>query len=210
MSSTNTIFMVVMSVGCVAVGALVFLAASKPKKVFPQAEFQEYPLIKKESLSHDTRRFTLGLPKGHVLGLPTGQHITLRFKDKDGKYVQRSYTPVSDNSSVGIVVIVVKIYKAGVHPKFPEGGKMSQHLDSLQIGDFVEMKGPKGHMEYLNGGKFTIKPLGKPLQSRQSNQLVMIAGGTGITPMLQILHFIFKNPGQPNIQVKLLYANQSK
>jgi cytochrome-b5 reductase len=31
-----------------------------------------------------------------------------------------------------------------VHPKFPEGGKMSQHLDSLKIGDKIEMRGPKG------------------------------------------------------------------
>jgi len=141
--------------------------------------------------------------------LPTGQHISLRFKDADGKMVQRSYTPVSDNSTVGEVSLVIKVYMAGVHPQFPEGGKMSQHLDSLKIGDTIEMKGPKGHMEYLMGGKFTVKPLGKPVESRQTNQIIMIAGGTGITPMLQILHFIFHNPGDPSIKVKLLYANQS-
>ena len=39
---------------------------------------------------------------------------------------------------------MIKVYKAGVHPKFPEGGKMSQHLDSLEIGDTVDMRGPKG------------------------------------------------------------------
>ena len=210
MLDDNTLLVGVLSVVCIVIGTLVFFKFSKPPTVLPQEDFKKYPLIRKESLSHDTRRFTFGLPKGHVLGLPTGQHISLRFKDTDGKMVQRSYTPVSDNSTVGEVSLVIKVYMAGVHPKFPEGGKMSQHLDSLKIGDTIDMKGPKGHMEYLKGGKFTVKPLGKPMESRQTNQIIMIAGGTGITPMLQILHFIFHNPGDPSIRVKLLYANQSK
>ena len=198
------------SIACLVVGGLVFLMNRKPKTVLPMDDFQKFPLIKKESLSHDTRKFTFGLPEGHVMGLPTGQHLSLRFKGDDGKMVQRSYTPVSDNSTVGRVEFVIKVYKANVHPKFPEGGKMSQHLDSLKIGDTIDMKGPKGHLEYMTGGKFSVKPLGKPKESRQSNQIIMIAGGTGITPMLQVLHFIFKNPGGQGIKVNLLYANQSK
>ncbi len=210
MLDDNTLLVGVISVVCLVVGTLVFLKFSKPPTVLPQEDFKQYPLIRKEVLSHDTRRFTFGLPQGHVLGLPTGQHISLRFKDVDGKFVQRSYTPVSDNNTIGEVSLVIKVYMAGVHPKFPDGGKMSQHLDSLKIGDGIDMKGPKGHMEYVKGGKFTVKPLGKPMESRHTNQIIMIAGGTGITPMLQILHFIFHNPGEPCVNVKLLYANQSK
>jgi len=208
--SDNTLLIGVVSVVCLVLGTLVFFKFSKPPKVLPQSEYKPYPLIRKEVLSHDTRRFTFGLPKGHVLGLPTGQHVSLCFLDTDGKLVQRSYTPVTDNSTVGEVSLVIKVYMRGVHPKFPEGGKMSQHLDSLKIGDTIDMKGPKGHMEYKTGGKFSVKPLGKPLENRQTNQIIMIAGGTGITPMLQILHFIFANPKDPGIKVKLLYANQSK
>ena len=208
MLDDNTLLIAAASAVCMVVGALILLKLSKPPRVFPQSEFKKYPLIRKEIISHDTRKFTFGLPKGHVLGLPTGQHVSLRFKDKDGKQIIRSYTPVTDNTSIGEVSLVIKVYKAGVHPKFPEGGKMSQHLDSLKIGDSIDMKGPKGHMEYFKGGKFSVKPLGKPMQSRQTKQIIMIAGGTGITPMLQILHFIFYRPGDPSIKVKLLYANQ--
>ena len=132
---------------CIIVGTLVLLKFSKPPTVLPKKDFIDIPLIRKEVLSHDTVKFTFGLPAGHVLGLPTGQHISFRYKGEDGKMVQRSYTPVTDNSSVGEVGLVIKVYKAGVHPKFPEGGKMSQHLDSLQIGETIAMKGPKGHME---------------------------------------------------------------
>ena len=210
MLDDNSLWIGLLSLVCLVVGSLVF-KNRKPPTVLPQKDFEQFPLIRKEILSHDTRKFTFGLKAGHVMGLPTGQHLSLRFKDAtDDKMVQRSYTPVTDNSSIGEISFVIKVYKAGVHPKFPEGGKMSQHLDSLKIGDNIDLKGPKGHMEYLKDGNFTIKPLGKPKESRQTKQIIMIAGGTGITPMLQILHFIFKNPGDAGIKVNLLYANQCK
>lgn len=53
-------------------------------------EFQPFKLIEKESLSHDTRRFTFALQKPTTkLGLPIGQHISLKFVGADGKGVQR-------------------------------------------------------------------------------------------------------------------------
>ena len=33
--------------------------------------------------------------------------------------------------------LVVKIYPANVHPKFPDGGKMTQYLEELPIGDTI-------------------------------------------------------------------------
>lgn len=44
------------------------------------------------------------------------------------------------------------MYFKGVHPKFPEGGKMSQHLDSLGIGDTIDVRGPSGKFLYLGKG----------------------------------------------------------
>lgn len=38
----------------------------------------------------------------------------------------------------------------------------------------------------------------------------MIAGGTGITPMLQVLHAIFRDPKDSTTTVSLLFANQSE
>jgi cytochrome-b5 reductase len=223
MTDYDSLFLIVATAVAVLVGFL-FLLKSKQKQhlptVLPLDDFRPFQLIRKEVLSHDTARFTFGLPVRHVLGLPTGQHISLRFleRDQDGTtgtstQVIRSYTPVTDNNTVGEVSLVIKIYKAGVHPKFPDGGKMSQHLDSLKIGDTIDIKGPKGHMEYLGkGGNFWVKPIGKPKSTRQASQFIMIAGGTGITPMLQVLNYMFRNPGnEPNhLKATLLYANQSK
>ena len=51
-------------------------------------------LIDKVVLSHDTRRFRFALPSPrHVLGLPTGQHISLSYVE-DGK-VQSRYVCVA-------------------------------------------------------------------------------------------------------------------
>jgi len=34
----------------------------------------------------------------------------------------------------GVVSFVIKVYFRNVHPKFPDGGKMSQHMESMNIG----------------------------------------------------------------------------
>eukprot|EP00804_Cyclotella_cryptica_P016755 CCRYP_002054-RA/>CCRYP_002054-RA protein AED:0.10 eAED:0.10 QI:242/1/1/1/1/1/2/39/314 len=197
---------------------LTFLSKGKKKPALDKVEFTPLPLIKKESISHDTRRFTFGLPNGPdgLLGLPIGQHITLKFTETlpDGstKNHQRSYTPVTGDDTPGSVTFVIKVYKAGVHPKFPEGGKMSQHLDSLEVGDAVEMRGPKGHMTYHQDGKFTVHPLLKkdPDQHRTARHFGMIAGGTGITPMLQIINAVLRDEPNSDITVSLIYANQTE
>ena len=201
---------IIVAVVVVVLSAAIFLVQRSPPIALKADEFLKFKLAKKEAISHDTTRFTVALqsPK-HKLGLPIGQHISIRFTDKDGKTHQRSYTPVTGDETLGKVVFVIKVYKAGVHPKYPEGGKLSQHLDSLNVGDDVEMKGPKGHLTWLGAGKFTVKLMRKPLATRQADRIGMIAGGTGITPMLQVLSAIFSNPNDKT-EVKMIFANQSE
>lgn len=49
-------------------------------------------------------------------------------------------------------ILSYQVYLKGVHPKFPEGGKMSQYLNSLKIGDVVEFRGPSGLLTYMGKG----------------------------------------------------------
>lgn len=211
--SLETPVLLGLAVGTISVLFLAYTILLKPKKepAMSPTDFRQFKLVEKESLSHDTRKFTFELQTPEtVLGLPVGQHITLRFQDSDGKRHQRSYTPITGDETLGKVVFVIKVYKAGVHPKFPLGGKMSQHLDSLQIGDFMEMKGPKGHLTYFGKGKFTVKQMRKPLEERKANHFGLIAGGTGITPIMQLVRAIFRDEKDNKTTMSVLYANQTE
>ncbi|KAI2598116.1 cytochrome b5 reductase 3, partial [Homo sapiens] len=120
----------------------------------------KYPLrlIDREIISHDTRRFRFALPSPqHILGLPVGQHIYLSARI-DGNLVVRPYTPISSDDDKGFVDLVIKVYFKDTHPKFPAGGKMSQYLESMQIGDTIEFRGPSGLLVYQGKGKFAIRP----------------------------------------------------
>lgn len=49
---------------------------------------------------------------------------------------------------------MLQVYWKNEHPRFPDGGKMSQHLESLPIGGEMEVKGPLGHVHYLGRNKY--------------------------------------------------------
>lgn len=168
------------------------------------------PLVKKEEISHDTRKFRFGLPSDeHVLGLPVGQHVHLTAKIGE-EVVIRSYTPVSSDDDRGYVDLVIKVYFKNVHPKFPEGGKLSQHLENLKIGDTIDFRGPSGRLIYQGSGKFSIKILRKePPVEYNMKKVVMLAGGTGITPMLQLIRAMLKDPSDQTC-ISLLFANQTE
>lgn len=168
------------------------------------------PLIEREEISHDTRRFRFGLPSSeHVLGLPIGQHIHLSAKINDDLII-RAYTPVSNDEEKGYVDLVIKVYFKDVHPKFPEGGKLSQHLENMKINDTIDVRGPSGRLQYAGNGVFLIKKLRKdPPTKVVAKKLNMIAGGTGITPMLQLIRHICKDAND-RTELRLLFANQTE
>ncbi|XP_057390315.1 NADH-cytochrome b5 reductase 1 isoform X2 [Balaenoptera acutorostrata] len=167
-------------------------------------------LLDKTTVNHNTKRFRFALPTAHhVLGLPVGKHVYLSARI-DGSLVIRPYTPITSDEDQGYVDLVIKVYLKGVHPRFPEGGKMSQYLDSLKTGDVVEFRGPSGLLTYAGKGMFSIQPNKKsPPEPRVARKLGMIAGGTGITPMLQLIQAILKDPEDPT-QCFLLFANQTE
>lgn len=72
-----------------------------------------------------------------------------------------------------------------------EKGNISRYVSLLKIGDKARIRGPKGFFKY------------SPSLARE---IGMIAGGTGITPMLQIIRAALKNPAD-NTRLRLIYAN---
>ncbi|KAH6665569.1 putative NADH cytb-reductase [Halenospora varia] len=133
-----------------------------------------------------TFRFVFKLPtEKMILGLPIGQHISIRT-EMDGKFISRPYTPVSNNSDPGELKLVIKCY--------PDGELTGKYLQHLEVGDQVEIRGPKGAMRYRKG---MVREIG------------MVAGGTGITPMYQLIRAICEDPTDKT-HVSLLYGNKSE
>uniref|UniRef100_A0A8D9FIC2 NADH-cytochrome b5 reductase n=2 Tax=Cacopsylla melanoneura TaxID=428564 RepID=A0A8D9FIC2_9HEMI len=187
-------------------------AGSKQLKTLVDPELK-VPLKLKEKIeiNHDTRCFRFALPSDeHVLGLPIGQHLSLSVTIND-EFVARAYTPVTSDEHKGHMDLVVKVYYKNVHPKFPDGGKMSQYLENMNVGDPINVSGPRGRLSYLGKGEFNIRAVSKkdPALNLKVKKLSMIAGGTGITPMLQLVRHITKDPAD-DTQMTLIFANQSE
>lgn len=115
-----------------------------------------------------------------------GQHLMLRLRDPASREALiRAYTPISEGTEKGRVHVLVKIYYDTPDRK---GGKMTQALDSIPVGHFVEFKGPIGKFEYLGRGRCSIG--GK---ERMVRKLVMVCAGSGITPIFQVLRAVMKD-----------------
>ena len=150
-------------------------------------------LLKKNGLTHNTAIFRFSVPRGFTI--PVGQHVVISRSVEDKK-VSRAYTPIAIGS--GWIDLLIKIYRPC--EKFPAGGVLSQYIDSLEISTEVEAKGPVGKMEYLGGGVFKYGG-----GQKKFRRIAMIAGGTGITPMYQVMQAA-KNE---DVELTILFANQT-
>ena len=160
------------------------------------------PLVHRQQLSHDSFRFRFGLPSArHVLGLPVGKHVML-YATVGGKMCARAYTPSTLDDAVGYFDLVVKVY--GKTETFPEGGRMSQHLASLRVGDCVDIKGPTGEVVYEGKGRFVV--MGREV--REAKHIALLAGGTGITPMYQVIQAVVRDR-EDGTRMSLVYANRT-
>jgi nitrate reductase (NAD(P)H) len=163
-----------------------------PRKIFlDPRNWCKAILHSKVAISWDTRIFTFKLEHDEqTLGLPIGQHLMMRLRDPATREVIiRSYTPISETSKPGFVDVLVKVY---FDTKERAGGKMTKAMDQLPIGHFVDFKGPIGKFEYLGKGKCTVQ--GK---ERFVSKFYMICGGSGITPIFQVLRAVMQDKDDP-------------
>ncbi|ODA82812.1 hypothetical protein RJ55_01321 [Drechmeria coniospora] len=161
------------------------------KKVLKPDVFQEFELEEKTVISHNVAIYRFKLPSSRsILGLPIGQHISigapLPQPDGSTKEIVRSYTPISGDHEPGHFDLLIKSY--------PQGN-ISKFMASLMLNQTIRVRGPKGAFVY------------KPNMVRRFG---MIAGGTGITPMLQIIRAIIRGRADGDrTEVDLIFANVS-
>merc|ERR1711976_286413 len=80
----------------------------------------------------------------------------------------------------------------------------------MKVGEAIDVRGPSGNLIYNGNGEFSIRKDKKSEPKITTYKKVsMIAGGTGITPMLQLVRTVFRDPNDKT-ELRLLFANQTE
>lgn len=131
----------------------------------------------------DIKRFVLA-PNGNWASFDAGQFVSVRVKI-DGAYLERCYSLVSEPTA--------HVVEIGV--KRQPNGKVSNWLhDHLKVGDVIEL----GDV----GGEFV-------LPAQMPGKMLLIAGGSGVTPIYSLLVEAFKRQADLDVAV-MYYANTDK
>lgn len=149
-------------------------------KALSQTECREFTLEDVVRLTRDSNIFTFSLPPNHSLGLQVGQHIVLRVYS-NGETVSRQYTPISTFDQQGSFSVLIKCY---------DDGKMSQFVREWRVGNAALWKGPFG---------------GFPYSQNKYERIGLLACGTGIAPMVQLIRTVVENEKE-NTFVHLVYS----
>lgn len=141
--------------------------------------------IQKETPNSVSIEFNIPANIQNEFDFQSGQFLTLK-KEIAGEDIRRSYSICSTPKS-GIVKVVVK--------QIPNG-KFSTFANSeLKEGDTIEAAKPTG--------TFFLTP-----NASNSKKYVLVAAGSGITPILSILKSILKE--EPTSSIDLYYGNQNQ
>jgi cytochrome-b5 reductase len=168
------------------------LDAAPPAAGLDPTKFVPLTLTKVTPLSHNTAIYRFAYKDAEAASgmtvascLLTKAPIGSTKPDGSRANVMRPYTPISRPDVKGYLELAVKTY--------PEG-KMSQHMAKMKIGDTLDFKGPIVKLPY---------------KANEYKEIGMVAGGTGIAPMLQVADEILENPSDTT-KIKLIFANVSE
>ena len=136
-----------------------------------------------ERISTDVIIFSISFSDTNLrCDLVPGSHIILQASSIDNeRSIARQFTPVSPLVSFGSLDLLIKIYS---------DGRMGSLVRDWDIGSLVRIRGPFGSLDY------------KP---NQYSHLSMLACGTGIAPMYQLIRHVLENENDET-RIVLLYA----
>ena len=146
------------------------------------------PMVVREvrHLTADATMVVLADPGGAPVRFTPGQFLTL-LVTIDGVVHRRAYSICSSIDEPGAVAIAAKRIA---------GGRVSSHLhERLAAGDVIPVLGPSG--------EFTVA-----VDPAARRTLVLVAGGSGITPILAILRAVLGH--EPDSRVALVYGNRGE
>ncbi|THH10524.1 hypothetical protein EW146_g8349, partial [Bondarzewia mesenterica] len=153
--------------------------------------FIDFKLKKIIPYNHNTSTFVFELPNNEASLMPIASCVVVKssdpeaLKDKNGKPVIRPYTPISQPDTEGELAFLVKKYDNGV---------ASKYIHELKPGETLSIKGPIS--------KF-------PYKVNEFDEVALIGGGSGITPLYQVLTYALRDPSNKT-KFKLIFANQTE
>lgn len=165
-------------------GYRAYRAYDRKNSILPDAwtplELQDKTIVSKNTAIY---RFKL---KSSIatLDVPPGHFLMIRVKI-DGVEEVRSYNPISPRYAPGYFDLMVKSYV---------DGRVSRYLAGLSSGETVDFRGPVGQFHYHPNG---------------SRAIGVVAGGSGITPVLQVLNEIVTS-SEDLTKISLIYANNTE
>ena len=117
-----------------------------------------------------------------------GQFLTLQVSI-DGEAIRRCYSICSGVDEEQLSVAIKRVDK-GLFSNFAN--------DNFKVGDSIEVMPPQGD--------FTLNLNDNELDSQCSKNYMLLAAGSGITPILSLIKSIFAR--EQNSQITLVYGNQ--
>ncbi|KAH7461349.1 hypothetical protein PRNP1_013276 [Phytophthora ramorum] len=176
--------------------SVVAKSTAESRYALDKTQWRAFTLAFKQTVGHQTVKFTFELPGNKLLGLETpGQHLKVRAKI-NGHMIERAFTPTSKFTQPASFDLIVKVYPDGI---------MSSYLDGLAVGATVEMLGPQGVLGYPEAAVVTV---GGQQKLTNVRHVVMIAAGTGIAPMLQLVRAVMEN-SKDSAKITLVDCNHS-
>jgi len=142
--------------------------------------------IKRETADAVSVAFEVPITQQIAYQYKQGQYITLKM-NINGEEVRRSYSICTSPYSEKELRVAIKEVK---------GGKVSSYINkSLKVGDTIEVMTPMGNFYSVLSGS-------------NKKHYVLLAGGSGITPMMSILKSVLHIEKQS--KVTLIYANRDE
>ncbi|KAF9067289.1 NADH-cytochrome b5 reductase [Rhodocollybia butyracea] len=186
--------LVLMGAGVAGLGGYYYLnstgtsVSTQTQSPLDPENFKDFKLKKIVPYNHNTSKFIFELPNNEASLLPVASCLIVKssdpeaLKDAKGKPIIRPYTPISPPDLKGELTLLIKRY---------DSGNASKHIHSLKEGDTLSVKGPIP--------KF-------PYKMNEFEEVALIGGGSGITPLYQIVTHALSNASN-RTKFTLLFSN---
>ncbi|KAF9011168.1 cytochrome-b5 reductase [Cyathus striatus] len=193
-STSSNLPLYFLGAGVATLGGYYYLTANEKPEVKQEKspldpeKFIDFKLKKVVPYNHNTAKFIFELPNNEASLIPVASCLVVKASDPEalvdakGKPIIRPYTPISPPDQKGELTLLVKKY---------DNGNASKYIHEMKEGDTLAMKGPIA--------KF-------PYKANEFDEIALIGGGSGITPLYQILTHALEDKSNKT-KFKLLFSN---